>query len=153
MRSFLVFRLGPEEFAADINNVVEIFKSQKTHEVPEIEDYIAGVINVRGKVVALVDLRKRFGLEPSPNKERTVLVRTSAESLALIVDEVIEILELADEEISKPPTIFKGLASEYLEGLGKREDRVMVILDLEKVLSAEETLRLDIAGKTTEDAE
>ncbi|MGD2079663.1 MAG: chemotaxis protein CheW [Nitrospirota bacterium] len=153
MRSFLVFRLGPEEFAADINNVVEIFKSQKTHEVPEIKDYIVGVINVRGKVVALVDLRKRFGLEPSPDKERTVLVKTSTESLALIVDEVVEILELEDEEISKPPTIFKGLASEYLEGLGKREDRVMVILDLEKVLSAEDALRLDIAGKTAEDAE
>lgn len=153
MRSFLVFRLGPEEFAVDINDVVEIFKSQKTYEVPEMKDYIAGVINIRGNVVPLVDLRKRFGLKPSPKKERTVLVRTSTEPLALIVDEVIEILEFEDEAISKPPAIFKGLASEYLEGLGKKEGRVMVILNLDRVLTAEETIKLDIASKTVEDAE
>ncbi|MEJ2313363.1 MAG: chemotaxis protein CheW [Nitrospirota bacterium] len=153
MRSFLVFRLGPEEFAADINSVVEIFKSQKTHEVPESKDYIVGVISIRGQVVALVDLRKRFGLEPSPNKERTVLVKTNTEPLALIVDEVIEILDLEDEEISRPPAIFKGLSSEYLEGLGQKEDRVMVILDLDRVVSAEETLRLDIAGNAAQQTE
>jgi purine-binding chemotaxis protein CheW len=152
MQSFLVFKLGPEEFGLDIANVVEIFKSQKIFEVPEIEEYIAGVINVRGEVMPLVDLRKRFGLKPSPVKERTVLVRTNDETLGLIVDEVKEILNFEEEEISKPPTIFKGLAAKYLVGLGKKEGRVVVLLDLDNILSREEIIKLDVKSKSMQDA-
>jgi purine-binding chemotaxis protein CheW len=144
MRSFLVFRLGPEEFGIEISNIVEIFSSQKTYEVPEMEDYISGVISIRGDVVPLLDLRKRFGLTPSPKKERTILVRTSAETLGLTVDEVKEIMDFDDTEISTPPTIFKGLASEFLVGLGKKEGRVMMLLNIENVLSRDEMLELDV---------
>lgn len=151
MRSFLVFRLGPEEFGIEIGNVVEIFKSQKIYEVPEMESYISGVINIRGNVVPLIDLRKRFGLTPSPRKERTVLVRTSEETLGLIVDEVMEIVNFEEGEITKPPTIFKGLASEYLVGLGKKEGRVVILLSLDNILSRDERIRLDVTSKTVQD--
>jgi len=144
MRSFLIFRLGPEEFGVDIGTVVEIFSSQKVYEVPEMADYVSGVISIRGDVVPLLDLRRRFGLTPSPSKERTILVRTSAETLGLLVDEVIEIIDFDDSEISKPPTIFKGLASEFLVGLGKKKDRVMMLLEMENILSREEILKLDV---------
>jgi purine-binding chemotaxis protein CheW len=153
MQSFLVFRLGPEEFGVDIKNVVEIFGSQKIYEVPEMDDYISGVISVRGEVVPLLDMRKRFSLKPSPKKERTVLVRTGAETVGLTVDEVKEILEFEPNEISKPPTIFKGLASEYLVGLGKKEGRVVILLSLEDVLTMEEKLKLDALSQAVQDIE
>jgi len=152
MRSFLVFRLGPEEFGIEIDRVVEIFKSQKIYEVPEMEDYIVGVINIRGSVVPLVDLRKRFGLKPSPKRERTVLVRTSEEALGLVVDEVSEIVSFDEDGISKPPTIFKGLASEYLVGLGKKDGRVVILLNMDRVLSREARIKLDVTAKTMQDA-
>jgi purine-binding chemotaxis protein CheW len=151
MRSFLIFRLGPEEFGIDIANVVEIFSSQKIYEVPEMEEYVSGVINIRGDVVPLLDLRRRFGLKAAPKKERTILVRTSSETLGLTVDEVKEILEFEDTEISKPPTIFKGLASEFLVGLGKKEGRVVILLDLENVLSREEILKIDVKSQAVKD--
>lgn len=153
MQSFLVFRLGPEEFGIDIRNVVEIFGSQKIYEVPEMDDYISGVISVRGEVVPLLDMRKRFGLKPAPKKERTVLVRTGTETVGLTVDEVREILDFMPNEISKPPTIFKGLASEYLVGLGKKEGRVVILLSLEEVLSGEEKLKLDVLSQAVRDIE
>ncbi len=153
MRSFLVFRLGPEEFGVDIRNVVEIFGAQRIYEVPEMDEYITGVISVRGEVVPLLDMRKRFGLKPSPKKERTVLVRTGTETVGLTVDEVKEIMDFESNEISKPPTIFKGLASEYLVGLGKKEGRVVILLNLEDVLSKEEKLKLDVLSQAVQDIE
>jgi purine-binding chemotaxis protein CheW len=151
MRSFLIFKLGPEEFGIEIGNVVEIFSSQKVYEVPEMDDYISGVINIRGDVIPLLDLRKRFGLTAAPKKERTVLVRTTSETLGLTVDEVKEIIDFEDEEITKPPTIFKGLASKYLVGLGKKEGRVIVLLNMERILSREEILQLDVKRQAVKD--
>jgi purine-binding chemotaxis protein CheW len=151
MRSFLIFRLGPEEFGIEIGNVVEIFSSQKIYEVPEMESYISGVINIRGEVVPLLDLRRRFGLKPAPKKERTVLVRTRAETLGLTVDEVKEILDFDDPEITKPPTIFKGLAAEFMVGLGKKEGRVIILLNLENILTREEIIKLDVQKQAVKD--
>jgi len=155
MRSYIIFRLGPEEFGVDIENVVEIFKPQKVYEVPEMQDYVPGVISIRGSVIPLIDLRKRFGLKPSPKKERTVLVRTSAETLGLIVDEIKEIIAFEAEEISKPPTIFKGLASDYMVGLGKKEDEdgVMILLNLDNILSGEERMLLDVSQDSMQDTQ
>jgi purine-binding chemotaxis protein CheW len=153
MQSFIVFRLGPEEFGIDIKNVVEIFGSQKIYEVPEMDDFISGVISIRGEVVPLLDMRKRFGLKPSPKKERTVLVRAGTETVGLTVDEVKEILDFEPNEITKPPTIFKGLASEYLVGLGKKEGRVVILLSLDNVLSREEKLKLDVLSQAVQDVE
>jgi purine-binding chemotaxis protein CheW len=151
MRSFIVFRLGPDEFGIDINNVVEIFGAQKIYEVPEMDEYISGVISIRGEVVPLLDMRKRFGLKPAPKKERTVLVRTGTETVGLTVDEVKEILDFEPNEITQPPTIFKGLASEYLVGLGKKEGRVVILLSLDNVLSREEKLKLDASSQELQD--
>lgn len=151
MKDFLAFRLGPEEFGIDIKGVVEIFGPQRVYEVPEMQDYIAGVINIRGSVMPLIDLRKRFGLKPAPKKERTVLVRTGDETLGLMVDEVIGIIGFGPEDITKPPTIFKGLASEYLVGLGRKEGRVVVLLNLGNILSGEEKLKMDISKKAVQD--
>ncbi len=143
MVNYLVFRLGTEEFGINIDRVVEIINAQKVCEVPDLRDFIAGVVSLRGKVIPLIDMRKRFSIESAPVKERTILVRTKNETLGLIVDEVMEIMALRDDEISMSPTIFRGLSSEYLEGLGKKDGRVVILLDLENILTHEERIALD----------
>lgn len=142
MNSYIVFRLGVDDFGIRIESVVEILKMQKVYEVPELEDFIAGVIDVRGAVIPLVDMRKRFSLTSVATKERVVLVRFGRERLGLIVDEVREIVDFEDAELTKPPSIFKGLASEYLEGLGKKGEMVAILLNLQTLLSAQERLKL-----------
>lgn len=142
MQKFIVFKLGNKEFGVEVEKVVEILNSQKICPLPELKDFIAGVITVRGEVIPLIDMRKRFGIQPFPKKERTVIVKAGSEKVGLIVDEVKDITAFLPEEIMKPPVIFKGLKTEYLIGLGKKEGMVVILLNLENILTAEEKMIL-----------
>lgn len=143
MQGFIVFRLGEENFAVEIEKVFEVFNPARVFPVPELEKFITGVINVRGKVVPVVDLRIRFGITPRPGKERTVLTRTKLETLGLLVDDVMGIMEFDPKEITKPPAIFRGLSSKSLNGLLRDGDDVILILNLDNLLSADEKLKLE----------
>ena len=143
MQKFIIFRLGSKEFGIEIEKVVEIMNVRDVSHLPELEDFISGVITVRGEVIPLIDIRKRFGIEPSPKKERTVIVRSGPEKVGLIVDEVKGITGFMPGEITKPPVIFKGLKTEYLVGLGRREGMVVILLNLENVLAVREKMMLE----------
>lgn len=138
MLKFIVFRLGTEDYGIGIKSVVEILKSQEICSLPDLPPFISGVITVRGDVFPLVDLRKRFNMEPQPKNERVIIIRVDFDKLGLIVDEVREIAAFEDSEIMKPPQIFKGLKTEYLQGLAKKKGRVVILLDIKRILSAEE---------------
>ncbi len=139
---FTVFKIGDEDFGIDIKQVVEILNRQKVHILPELPDFLSGVITVRGEVVPLLDLRKRFGIQSSETKELIILVRYDSEKIGLLVDEIKEILSFTDEEIAAPPAIFKGLKKKYLSGIGKKDDRVIIIINLDYLLSSEEKIML-----------
>jgi purine-binding chemotaxis protein CheW len=139
---FTVFKIGNEDFGIDITRVVEILNSQKVHTLPELPDFLSGVITVRGEVVPLLDLRKRFGIQSSETKELIILVRYDSEKIGLLVDEIKEILSFTAEEIAAPPAIFKGLQKKYLSGIGKKDDRVIIIINLDYLLSSEEKIML-----------
>lgn len=142
IRKFLIFTLGEEEFGIGIKDVVEILKAQKIHNLPELPDFISGIMTLRGNIIPLIDMRRRFGIKPSPKKERIVVIKTGREKVGIIVDEVKEITGLGEEEIDSPPSIFKGLKTEYLEGIGKKKDRVVILLAIENIISAEERIML-----------
>ncbi len=142
MEKFAVFRIGNEDFGVSINRVVEILKSQKIHSLPELPDFISGVINVRGDVIPLLDLRLRFGIQSSSKKGRIIVVRLEKEKIGLFADEIDEIISFAPEEMIAPPSIFKGLKTEYLTGLGKKEDRIIILLDIDRLLTSEEKIIL-----------
>jgi purine-binding chemotaxis protein CheW len=99
-------------------------------------------MNVRDTVIPLMDLRRRFGKEPSGTKERIILVQVEQERLGLLVDSVHEILSLLPEEVISPPSIFKGFKTEYLTGLGKKDERVIILLNIDNILTAEEKIQL-----------
>jgi len=140
MEKFAVFRLGDEDFGISIDKVVEILKAQKIYSIPELPEFFSGVINVRGEVIPLLDLALRFGLRRASRKGRIITVRFEDEKLGILVDEIDEIVALSPEDITPPPMIFKGLKTEYLTGLGKKDDRIIIMLNLDRLLTSEEKI-------------
>src|SRR5512135_2887299 len=138
MKKFTIFRISGEIFGIAIERVVEIIKPQRVFSVPGLPDFLSGVMNVRGSVIPLVDLRMRFGSTPSGKKERVVVTRFGEEKIGFLVDEIREILALSPEEISHPPSLFRGFRTEYITGLGRKADTIIILLDIDNLLTSEE---------------
>jgi len=141
---FAIFKIGQEDFGIEIDKVVEILNTQKVYTLPELPDFLSGVITVRGEVVPLLDLRRRFGIEATEAKELIIIVRYDVEKIGLLVDEIKEIIALNSSEIMAPPTLFKGLKKNYLAGIGKKDDRVFILLNIDYLLTSEEKIMLKV---------
>jgi purine-binding chemotaxis protein CheW len=148
MKRFVVFALGGEEFGIDVDRIVEVRNAGDIKVMPDLPDYMPGLIDARGEVIPLMDMRKRFSLASTSEKQRVLIVRIGGEKIALLVEAVKEILPFEKEEIASPPSIFKGLKNEYLEGLGKKENRAIILLDLDGLLSSREMIMLETARKS-----
>lgn len=135
--------IGKDEFGIDIARIVEILKRQKVFQLPNFPDFVAGVINLRGEVIPVIDLRRRFGVEDIRGKERIVVIRFGREKIGLTVDDIKEIINLDPSEISSPPSIFRGLKTEYINGIGRRNERIIVILNLDSILTTEEQIKIE----------
>lgn len=140
----VTFKIGKEEFSVDILKVQEIIRVIEITRVPRSPRFVEGVINLRGKVIPVLDLRKRFGLKSIEKDKdtRIIVVESSGRTVGLIVDSVSEVLRLNASTVEPPPEIVGGVDSEYVEGVGKLEDRLIILLNLDKVLSPKETHEL-----------
>jgi len=140
-----VFTVGYEEYAIDIMQIMEIIRPQKVTRIPNAPDVVEGVINLRGRVVPIVDLRKKFGADPEaadPKKVRIIILRITDKVLGAVVDEVAEVIYMRTDQIESTPDAVKGVDSEYLKGVGKVGERLMVVLDVDRLLSTEEIRQL-----------
>ncbi len=142
MQKFTIFTIGDELFGMGIERVVEILKLQKIFTIPGLPEFLTGVMSVRGNIIPVIDLRRRFGLKSSGNKERIIIVRYGQEKIGFLVDEIKEILSLSPEEIRTPPSIFKGFKTEYLTGLGKHAEDIIILLNIDNLLTSEEKIQL-----------
>ena len=142
MQKFMVFKIAEEVFGITIERVVEIIKLQKVFTIPGLPDFLSGVMNVRGAVIPLIDLRRRFGMQPAGKKERIILVRFEQEKVGFLVDGIKEIMSLAPEEMNRPPAIFRGFKTEYITGLGRKGDNIIIILNIDNLLTSEERIIL-----------
>lgn len=127
---YLTFQISKEDFGIDISDVIEIVGIQKITEVPDMPDYIRGVINLRGKVIAVMDVRLRFNMEPRDYDDRTcvIVVTVGDLTVGLLVDRVNEVVEIAENLIENaPPTQSED---QYIKGLGKIGDEVKILLDV-----------------------
>lgn len=140
----VTFNLGKEEFAVPILQIQEINRLVDITRVPKSPDFVEGVINLRGKVIPIIDLRKRFSLHQSDlgKYARIVVVNMDGRMVGLIVDSVSEVLRLPSDAIEPPPPVVAGIGSEYIKGLGKLEGRLLILLDLSKILTKEEKREL-----------
>ncbi|GAB6886666.1 chemotaxis protein CheW [Desulfothermus okinawensis JCM 13304] len=146
MLQLVSFKLGDEEFGVDIMQVQEIIRMQNITSVPNAPDFVEGVINLRGRVIPIIDLRKRFGLEEKSHDKATriIVVKVEEITVGLVVDEVSEVLRIPIDTVEPPPPIVAGVESEYIKGVGKLEDRLLILLDLTKTLSKEEKASLQM---------
>jgi purine-binding chemotaxis protein CheW len=142
MQKFTIFTIGDEIFGMGIERIVEILKLQKIFTIPGLPEFLSGVMSVRGNIVPVIDLRRRFGLKPSGKKERIIMVRYGKEKIGFLVDDIKEILSLSPEEIRTPPSIFKGFKTEYLTGLGKHAESIIILLNIDNLLTSEEKIQL-----------
>ena len=135
---YVVFRLGKEEYGFDVRVVREINNMEEVAKVHRSASHIEGVINLRGKLLTVVNLRKRFGMEPSPATEgnqRIVVVDAADAPVGFLVDEVMEVARFPKESVEKaPPYIASGIEAQYVLGIAKYEDRLITLIDPLKVL-------------------
>jgi purine-binding chemotaxis protein CheW len=137
---YLTFRIGPEDFAIAIAAVVEIVGIQPVTEVPDMPDFVRGVINLRGRVIPAIDVRKRFEMDEREYDARTciVVVDLAGTAVGLIVDTVSEVLSIPSEAVTPPPSVQRGRQSRFVRGMGRVGDAVKILLDLDKLLLDEE---------------
>jgi purine-binding chemotaxis protein CheW len=137
----VIFRLGREEFGVRIDQVKEIIEMTHITRMPKAPSFIEGVINLRGEVVAVIDLARQFDIPASERGEETRIVVVDVDNniVGMIVDSVPEVLRISAENIDPTPTLIESrIDTSYIEGIGKLEDRIFVLLNLGKVLSPEE---------------
>lgn len=130
------FNIDNEEFGIDILKVEEIIRVISITKIPNAPDFIEGVINLRGKVIPVIDLRTRLNKvrKGHDNNTRVIVVEVSGITVGFIVDSVREVLRIPKNITEPPPSIVAGVNSEYITAIGKLEDRLLILLDLEKVL-------------------
>lgn len=136
---YLTFQLADEEYGVEILKVREIIGVMEITAVPQMPIYMKGVINLRGKVIPIIDLRCRFGMERKGHDKHTriVVVELSRKIVGFVVDAVREVLRIPRSVTEPPPSIGGRVNEEYITGVGKLEDRLLILLDLEKVLGSE----------------
>lgn len=137
---FLLFSLSKEEYGIEIGNVVEIMDMQSITFVPKVPDYVKGVINVRGKVVPVIDMRIKFGKEFADYNERTniIIISVNDMDVGLIVDSVNEIKNLSDANIVPPPNFKSGFHNKFINRICIVNDRIILMIDCDMLLKAEE---------------
>jgi purine-binding chemotaxis protein CheW len=150
---YLVFQLGREEFGIRVMKVREIMGVQDITAVPQTPGHVKGVINLRGKVIPVVDLRLKFGLPEIEYTQRTCIIVVQAQKdtlatpMGIVVDGVVEVLNLAAGDIEDTPDFGQGVATPYLLGMAKIKDKVKILLDIDQVLTTQELRGLDALVK------
>jgi purine-binding chemotaxis protein CheW len=138
------FTIGQEEFGLDIQTIQEINRMVEITRVPNSPDFVSGVINLRGKVIPVIDLRKRFGFpaKESDKNTRIIVVELGNSVVGFVVDAVREVIRIPKSVTEPPPPIIAGIGSEYVTAVGKLEDRLLILLDLEHLLQEKEKEQL-----------
>ena len=139
---FLTFALGEETFGIEIRYVTEIIGMQHISQMPEMPGYIKGIINLRGRIIPVMDMRARFKLDAIAYTDRTciVVIDNHEFSVGLIVDHVAEVIAIDDENIVDPPDSRIGVQNRYIRGIGKVKEEVTMLLDCDKLFNEEECL-------------
>jgi len=153
----VTFQVGAEEFGLDIRSIAEVVRPLRITSLPRMPEFIEGVVNLRGAIIPIVDLRKRFGLEVAPDsakKARMLITRgavrgtggAASDLLGLVVDGVREVLHIPRQQIDPAPSAARGLQADFIGGVGKVGDRLVILVDVTKILSPQEREALAEAG-------
>lgn len=142
---YVVFKLGREEYGIDIMNVREIVQYQESVKIPNAPKFVEGIINFRGNVIPIVCLKKRFGMEgrTADANTRIIVINLNEKQIGFLVDEASQTVRLDDSNINPTPDIIAGIDRRYITGVGKLDERLIILIDLERVLTEEEKEKID----------
>ena len=146
----VIFQLGGEEFGVEIMQVQEIIRMPEITRIPQSPEYVEGVINLRGKIIVVINLDTRFDLNSKEldDDSRIIIVEVGDNVVGMVVDSVSEVLRLATSSVEAAPEIISSkIKADYLKGVGKLDDRLLILLDLERVLSEEEMSHVAAVGE------
>ena len=144
----VTFLLGEDLFAADIFSVERVLRYTTPTSVPDMPDYIEGVIDYQGRVVPIVNLRRRFEMAALEvrSETRILILHSGGEWIGVVVDAVTAVTAFDPAAVAPPPNLFRGLAGEYLKGIVRMGEKLVIFLDVERLLSSTERIALDRAG-------
>ncbi|NJD52108.1 MAG: chemotaxis protein CheW [Candidatus Methanoperedens sp.] len=153
----VVFNIGTEEFGVEIMNVQEIIRMTNITKIPQASGYVKGIINLRGKIIVVINLNVIMGMDSKEHNENTrIIVADIGETvMGFVVDSVSEVIRLPESSVEPAPAVIANkIGTEYVRGVGKMEDRLLILLDLDKILSASElhnvnTIASEAATATT----
>jgi purine-binding chemotaxis protein CheW len=139
------FALGQEEFGLEIQRIQEINRMVEITRVPNSPEFVIGVINLRGKVIPIIDMRKRFGFPPKENDKNTriIVVELGGMVVGFVVDAVREVIRISKSITEPPPSIVAGIGSEFITAVAKLDNRLLILLDLERILKDKEKQQLE----------
>jgi purine-binding chemotaxis protein CheW len=152
---FLTFRLGSETFSVDVSQVREILDQTEVTMVPQTPDYMLGVINLRGSVVPVVDLRQRFGIEAAARTRDSciivmeLIIEGEQTVIGALTDAVEEVVDISREDIEPPPRLGNQMNVDFIRGVGKRDDQFFMILDIDRIFSCEEVQLINVDEEET----
>lgn len=150
--NYVGLRIGNETFGVGIETVYEIVRMAQITVVPEAPDWVEGIINLRGQIIPVIDLRKRFGEDhiTAHKKNRIVVVDVGGKRVGLVVDAASEVLKIPPDEIEPPPDIFEDVEAGYVTGVAKFSERLIILVDLNKIMRRGELKHLDTALLTAQ---
>lgn len=148
MNQFVSFVLAGEEYGVPILSVQEIIRYETLTRVPQSPEFVDGVLNLRGQVIPVVNLRRKFGLNEQEvdRATRIIVVEVKDRIVGIVVDEVSEVLIVNQEDVAPPPPMGAQVQSEYISGMGKINETLIILLDIDKILSSEESVALEEAA-------
>lgn len=144
-RHLVTYRVGKELFGVPISAVQEIVRVPAITSIPQAPDFVEGVINLRGKVITVVDMRRRLGRDASARdkRDRILVVEVGGRLIGVIVDEVAEVLRLSGDRVEPAPSMVAGVDNQYVVGVGKLDEDLLILIDIERVLTDEQLGALD----------
>ncbi len=143
---FIIFNMDGEEFGIEITRAHEIVRMQGITELPQSSDFIEGIVNLRGEIITIIDLRKRFYMEGNINDQTRIIIIDIAEmKTGIMVDSISGVIRIDADSISDPPGRISGIHGDYIQGIGRLDGRLIILLDLNQIFSSEELEEIKIA--------
>lgn len=144
-KQLVIFKLGNEEYGVDIMQVKEIIRTTTITKIPQVPTFVEGIISLRGEILPIIDMREKFGLPKAERTRQTRILVISLDNITIggIVDEVTEVLRIPNDAITPPPPVIKGINTEYLQGVGQINGRIIILLDMSKILSSNEVVQIE----------
>ncbi|HTU01727.1 MAG TPA: chemotaxis protein CheW [Candidatus Sulfotelmatobacter sp.] len=144
LRQFISFSVGEEEYGLELLRVKEVIRVRQITRLPKAPSFVKGIINLRGDVIPIIDLRDKFGLEAkeATATTRVIVVEVEAKLMGMVVDSASQVVRIPADQIDPPPPVLGGFSQEFITGVGKIDDRLIVLLNSDAVLTAEERTQL-----------